>query len=274
MAIPFEDFGGSGPILHFAHANGYHPGAYRQLITEFLPHYQVVGMHFRPLWKGCRPRSAPSWKTHARDLVNFLDAQGKSDIIGMGHSLGAVATVLAASQRPDLFSRLVLLDPVLLPPANYRTQTFTPIFLRRLFIPPAKVSAKRKDSWPSKKEAYDYLRPKRVFRRIPDLVFRDFIEHAIDQEPAAGEAKLTYSRDWETHIYSTASNPWRAIRKLDCPVLVIRGEDSNVLLPDVLALLKASLPTVVLEDIAEAGHLVPLELPQLTAQKAMQFLAS
>ena len=45
--IPFIDFGGAGPYLHFAAANGYPPGAYRPLVETLTPRYRVCSMLFR-----------------------------------------------------------------------------------------------------------------------------------------------------------------------------------------------------------------------------------
>ncbi|MCP4427111.1 MAG: hypothetical protein GY803_21705 [Chloroflexi bacterium] len=48
-AIPFLDFGSEGPILHFAHANAYPPGAYRQFVAALRSHFRVLAIEQRPL---------------------------------------------------------------------------------------------------------------------------------------------------------------------------------------------------------------------------------
>ena len=40
--IPYVDFGGKGPVLHFAHANGYPPRIYRKLLQPFTAHFHFV----------------------------------------------------------------------------------------------------------------------------------------------------------------------------------------------------------------------------------------
>lgn len=54
IKIPFEDYGGSGQALHFAHANAYPPGCYRQLLQSLAAKYRVTAIHIRPLWVGSR----------------------------------------------------------------------------------------------------------------------------------------------------------------------------------------------------------------------------
>ena len=61
--IPFQNFGGQGEVLHFAHANAYPPGCYQQLLKPFQKHFQVIAMHQRPLW----PESEPERNTQRPD---------------------------------------------------------------------------------------------------------------------------------------------------------------------------------------------------------------
>ena len=37
-----HNFGGDGPIVHLAHANGFPPGAYRLLAETLTDRYQVI----------------------------------------------------------------------------------------------------------------------------------------------------------------------------------------------------------------------------------------
>jgi pimeloyl-ACP methyl ester carboxylesterase len=110
------DLGGTGPIVHLAHANGFPPGTYRPL-AEILTgqpvdgsgrSYHVIALPSRPLWPGSLPDSAPSWHPLADDLIRGLDDLGLSGIVGVGHSLGGVLTLWAAVRRPDLFRAVVL----------------------------------------------------------------------------------------------------------------------------------------------------------------------
>jgi pimeloyl-ACP methyl ester carboxylesterase len=91
--IPHHDFGGQGPILHFAHPNAYPPACFRQFLTPLTAHYHVTGIYHRPLWPGSRPEELTGWQLIADDLIRFFDQEGYRDVIGMGHSLGAVATI-------------------------------------------------------------------------------------------------------------------------------------------------------------------------------------
>ena len=115
MIIPFHNFGGTGSIIHFAHANAYPPGCYKQLFQPFTPTYKVIGMHQRPLWENSNPKNFKSWHQLADDLILFFEQQQLKQVIGVGHSMGGVVSIIAAIKRPELFSKLVLIDPVIFP---------------------------------------------------------------------------------------------------------------------------------------------------------------
>lgn len=46
--------------------------------------------------------------SYAHDLVEIIDTLGLRDVIAVGHSMGAMVCMLGSLQRPELFSRLVL----------------------------------------------------------------------------------------------------------------------------------------------------------------------
>ena len=73
--IPFVDFGGKGKTIHLAHANGFPPRAYQQLVDELIPHYHVIGMKAQPLWPDSKFNEFKSWTEGADDLITFLDQQ-------------------------------------------------------------------------------------------------------------------------------------------------------------------------------------------------------
>jgi len=62
-------------------------------------------MEARPLWLESNPRSLTHWSQLARDLAEELDRRGLRGSVGVGHSLGAVTTLLAAVEERALWSR-------------------------------------------------------------------------------------------------------------------------------------------------------------------------
>ena len=175
IQIPFYNFGGKGNVIHFAHANAYPPGSYEQMMQPLLANYKVIGLEQRPLWKDSQASLLKNWNLLADDLITFFDQQGLRNVIGMGHSMGGVVSILAAQRRPDLFSKLVLIDPVIFPTKLGFFSQLIPFALRKRMIPIAKLAAKRRDLWPDQKTVFNSFRTKKVFKQFSDTVLWDFV---------------------------------------------------------------------------------------------------
>jgi len=269
--IPFHHFGGKGRTIHFAHANGYPPEGYQQFIQNFTPNYQVIASKFRPLWGGQQPKEVKSWNTFANDLIRFLDKQGQKGVIGMGHSMGGTISVIAAIMRPDLFSQLVLVDPVIFPKRYAIMNKILPNLLLKKMIPIASISSKRRNHWASKEEVYNSWREKRVFKRFSDAVLHDFVNNAII--PATnGGVTLAFSREWETQVYLTAPFVFDKLKKLEIPIIVVRAEKTNVVSPEIWKEWQTKQPSTHFIDFKGAGHLVPMEFPKDLAKKILALL--
>ncbi|MFC2063845.1 alpha/beta fold hydrolase [Chloroflexota bacterium] len=168
-SIPFITHGKNGPLIHFAHANGYPPSCYQPLFSQLITRYQILSMLQRPLWKGSDPNEIMDWHPLSEDLIHFFNQQSIKSIIGIGHSLGGIVTLRAAINYPERFKALILIDPVLFSPYL--------IFLRRLlnfnqliyhFHPLIKSASRRKRVFPDIDFIYRSFRRKSVFQYLDD----------------------------------------------------------------------------------------------------------
>jgi pimeloyl-ACP methyl ester carboxylesterase len=263
--IPFDDYGGPGQTLHFAHANAYPPGCYRQLLRSLAVKYRVKAIHFRPLWPGSRPEEINSWDMIAEDLVQFFKQEGMQDVIGVGHSLGAVATAMAALRQPDLFRALILIEPVFLSPAVLRKLAAIASVGDLLALPLVKTALKRRDQWDSRHEAFAHFRQKSVFDRLTDEALWDYVKYGLTNDN--GNLHLTYRPEWEAHIYALQVNDmWDAIPKISQPTLALRGKESDTIMPEAWGLWQQKQPEALFTEIERAGHLLPLEKPAVVAR--------
>ncbi len=266
------DFGGTGPLVHLAHANGFPPGTYRPFVRPLLDRYHVIGLPARPLWPGSRPEEMRDWHLMADDLIQGLDRLGAQAIFGIGHSMGGVATLWAAVRRPDLFRAIVLIDPVILSPAL----SLVVRWLRRLGITPRKgmiqQALRRRRVWASRQACFERYRVKPHFARWSDEALWAYVE-AVTRERPDGQVELIYPPEWEARIYATVpTDVWESVPRLRVPILVVRGGLSQTFLPQSLAAMKRRLPHARLVVISGAGHLVPMEQPMKAGQAVREFL--
>jgi pimeloyl-ACP methyl ester carboxylesterase len=271
-SIPFENYGGRGSILHFSHANAYPPQTYSQLLMALTGNFTVLAMLHRPLWPGSRPEEMNDWSDLADDMIAFFDQQGLSGVIGMGHSLGAVTTMMAAQARPDLFQALVLIEPVFLLPGVLEHLGQQPDSTQPYNIPLVDIALRRRNEWESQKEAFEHFRAKSVFTRLSDQALWDYVKSGLIQLPS-GEFQLLFSPEWEARIYSRPPvNVWEIIPEIVHPVIFIRGLETNTLVTEAWQLLKQVQIEASFVDIPEAGHLVSIERPGEIAREIECFM--
>ena len=262
--IPYHHFGGEEKLIHFAHANGYPPEGYQQFIAPFLKNHQVIASKFRPLWGNQNPNSIKSWNSFADDMIRFMDSKGLKNVIGMGHSMGGTISIIAAIKRPDLFEKLILIDPVVFSWKFLLVNKILPRSILKKIVPIAKISAKRRDHWKSKEEVYGLWRKKRVFSKFSDSVLKDFINAAIVSN---GEGvKLLFPKEWETQVYVTAPYVFSDVLKMKIPITVVKGEFTNVITPELWEKWQTAQPQNKFIEFKNAGHLVPLEYPKELAE--------
>ncbi|MBN1203409.1 MAG: alpha/beta hydrolase [Myxococcaceae bacterium] len=274
MSVPLEldDWGGTGPVLHLAHANGFPPGSYRKLIEFLKPRYRVFTSRSRCLVPGAHPLEMEAWDDMADDLAHALRARGLEGVVGVGHSMGGVSTLLASAKEPGLFRTVVALDPVFLTGARLFVLHAATWLGLRSRIPPASLARRRRESWGSREEAAASYRRKALFQRFDPECFQDYISHVLT-ESGDGGFRLSIPRDWEARIFETnPRDPWRMLRSVRVPTLVIRGGDTDTLTPGALERVRRTLPGVRTEELPGTTHLLPLEQPEECGRRILAFL--
>jgi len=268
--IPFHDFGGNGPILHFAHANAYPPACYRQFISPFLAHYRVPAICHRPLWPGSNPADLQGdWDIIADDLITFLTQQGWENVIGMGHSLGAVATLYAAVKRPSLFRALILIEPVFLPPQVLQVAAAYPE--RAAELPLVLSARRRRHRWPSRQAAFDRFRQKQIFARWSDEALWDYVNEGLRED--GDEVILAFPREWEARIYANPPQAvWDTLPQVTQPTLGLRAAETDTIFPDAWQLWQAKQPQAAFRQMEGVGHMLTMERPLATAETILDWL--
>lgn len=263
MQLKSFDIGGSGPALHFLHANGYPPDCYTPLFELLKKEYKIYGMLLRPLWDDAEPKEIQSWHPFSDDLLRFLSDRGHGPVIGVGHSIGAVVTLRAALQDPSRFSALVLIDPVLfVPPILFMWKVTHTLGLGDRTHPLIKGAQTRRRTFDDLDMVFRGYRTRKVFRYMNDESLWAFIKGIT--KPNGDRYELVYSPEWEAQIYRTAKQDmdiWNNIHKLEVPTLIIRGTETDTFLESAAKLVKRKQPKVKIEALPRSTHILPLERP-------------
>ncbi len=265
-------WGDSGPVLHLAPANGFPPGAYLQLTEALASRARVVAAPILPLRSGTDPGSVSSWEDVAADLRSLLRDAGFEGLVGLGHSLGAVISLMAAAEDPGLFRGLVLVDPVLFAGGRrlYWALLRAAGLGHRFHL--ARRAGMRRERWECRDDVVASWRGRQVFASWAPGVLEDYVIEGT-REARGGGVELVFPREWEARLFQlTPADPWPAVRRLTVPVLAIRGERSDTFLPGAVRRLRRELPGVRVVEMAGTGHFVPMERPADLAEEILRFL--
>jgi pimeloyl-ACP methyl ester carboxylesterase len=164
------------PRIHFSHANGLPASTYSylfEMLEDDADFCFVEKMgHGRFAFKG-------DWSLLADELIDSIESQSSEPVIGMGHSLGAVVTLLAATKRPELFSKLILLDPVLFCKRKRLVFWLAQRLGLRDWLGPVKRTLTRRSQFDSAKDALAYFSPKTLFKNFHPRCLNDYVKHGL-----------------------------------------------------------------------------------------------
>ncbi|OWY19958.1 alpha/beta hydrolase [Sphingobacteriales bacterium UPWRP_1] len=256
--------------LWFSHANGFPASCYRQFFNYF-PQSEYRVLFIDKTAHGNYPPSH-GWTALRNELIHGIETANAGKVVGVGHSMGGVITLLAALKRPDLFSRIILLDPPLF---GRRKQWFMrTVRLLRLnrYIPPANKARKRRTHFNSKTEALEYFRHKPLFRNFTPDSLNNYVEYGLMPVPDSPGFELAFSAQTEYRLFCTTPVSYPK-KRLTVPAHLIYANSYEVLWQNDLAWVKARFPEMELTCFS-GGHLFPFEQPEAAANMVTQLAGS
>ncbi|MBX3027397.1 alpha/beta hydrolase [bacterium] len=259
------DWGGDGPLALLHHANGFCKGTWAEVADALRDRFRVVALDARGHGDSSRPEGAGAydWPRFAEDLVAVAEALvGESRdgqiALGIGHSFGGTAMIGAAARRPGLFSRLLLVDPVVPPPPGSGISPANTPALRRL----VEGARRRRAHWPSRAAARAYCRERRFFTSWRPTAIELYLLDGM-REHADGSLELKCPGAVEAAVFGSSDtvDVFALAAQVSAPALVLWAERGDFPRPIHEALAR-TLPAGRFRAVP-AGHLVPMENPAL-----------
>ena len=256
------DFGDPArPVdLIFAHANGFNAYAYRSLLQPLSGALRIWAPDLRGHGQTrlpARPEGRRSWKDHRDDLIALLDAVDGPPVALAGHSIGGTSGLLAAAERPERVSRLLLLDPVIWRREMMLVMNLPLIGRLADRNPIVAGTRKRRALFDSREQAMAAYRGRGAFKGWPDMMLADYLVDGLAETDQGFE--LTCSPAWEASNYAAqAHNPWRALRRYPGAVRILKAESGAL-----CAVPAGESESRRVEAVAGGGHLFPMTHPDI-----------
>ena len=250
--------------MHFSGANGFPIGCYDALLNGLSQKYSITSVWHKGLWPNIgSPVKSLSWDDYADDLIKHLKANHKQPVIGVGHSMGATITLLAAAKAPKLFSQLVLIEPVVLGKFQTVMARFAPTSLVN-GMEPIKSALAKTTEWKDKNQALGYFKKQQAYKRISDDQLKVMLDAMTDTE--GSKQKLIYPLEWEVANYLSGQGVLSEFQKLKVPTAIIRGKPSIFVHDKTWQKMMRLKPKALYINEMDYGHLMPFESPQITRQ--------
>ena len=264
VRLAYVDWSDNGPPLLLLHGDLRTGRSWDGVARDLLDKFHVVSLDARGHGDSDWTPRGYRFSDRVEDLKAFCDAIGFTSAIGVGHSTGGVVMTLAAEKYPDLFSRLVLLEPMVVVDERFQ-----------------RMVAKRADfdrtTWKSRDEVYDYLSSHHTAGRWRDDVIRDVVAH----EAYKREDEL-FDMKWSPHSFNWADREGDYLdlkpvfeylgEMLDLPILLIRSSDHKSQVEEQHAV-RDGVPNMQLLTIENTDHNMYMERPDAVAQAVADFVA-
>ncbi|MCB1615362.1 MAG: alpha/beta hydrolase [Pseudomonadales bacterium] len=256
------------PVLHFIHGNGFNGRVYSPMFESLLRDYDLVLSDAQGHGESDTGHQFLGWDENAEllsaSLQDFCARNNVQSVLGVGHSFGGVMTSLMAATRPALFSRLVLLDPVLLPPLYAGSvRLLKPLGLMR-HSPMVKQALKRRAVWRDRRQAEQYFTGRGMFRSWTQTSVSAYARYGLKEDREGVRLKTP---PWlEAEIFSGYStNIWPLIRKLNVPTDIVYGASTYPFIKQGLARARRLNPSLQLHEV-QGGHCFMMSHPESTAK--------
>jgi pimeloyl-ACP methyl ester carboxylesterase/catechol 2,3-dioxygenase-like lactoylglutathione lyase family enzyme len=266
LRLHYLDFGGDGPAAVLHHGTGFHAWVWEPIARLLSHRYRVLAIDARGHGDSDKPVDGYRWQRFIDDLIGFVDALGVHGGLGIGHSLGGATTASAAAQQPDLFSAVVLLDPILVP-REPRPAPGTD-------NPMSAMARRRREVWNSTTEAFESYRGRGPFAAWPDAALRLYVDHGFRTEDGGVRLKCPPQIEAQVFGMSQDFDSWSAIDRLAVPALVMRGGDSPAFSAGDAERVAKHLRHGRVRTLEASSHTFPMERPDEVAAAILEFTDS
>ena len=259
VVVALHDLGGDpngSPIL-FCHATGFCGSVWRPVARELAEH-RCWALDFRCHGGSTRPIDDDlSWSGTADDVLAVIDRLGLVRPLGVGHSMGGAALLLAEQRRPGTFAALWCFEPIVIPADMAEPDGGNLL---------AEGAARRREVFDSFAAARANFASKPPMQSFAPDALDGYVEGGFEQL-ADGTVRLRCRAADESRFYRLGAEAGAGehLDEVGCPVTVVRGRVEPGPAQFAPAVADAVRDGHLVED-PSVGHFGPMEDPVGTAR--------
>jgi len=270
--IAYAEWGKPGdPVILLIHATGFHARCWDQTVKALPPGFRVIAVDTRGHGRSEKTGPIRDWTVPAQDIAELIEHLDLRHAFGAGHSMGGHLLVQVAATHPSAFKRLVLIDPVMLPPEAYANPHLTA-------LPEGAVHpvARRRNAWASWQEMFDAFKTRHPYSLWRKEVLEDYCRYGLVPAASGQGFELACPPAIEASIYlgHAGSDIYALAARVKVPVTVLRAKPREPGPRDLTDFAASPTWEGVARTFAQGRdvplphltHFIPMQEPELTAR--------
>jgi pimeloyl-ACP methyl ester carboxylesterase len=258
----YTEWGAStAPALVMLHGVTGHARTWDEEAAALASRYRVLALDQRGHGDSDpSPNGDYTVATMSADVTAFTDALGLARFSLVGLSMGGRVAIAFAGHAPRRVDRLVIVD-------------IGPEISEAGLLRVAALMARSPELFPSLEHAL-------AFHRVTNPLYTEaMLRHRVEHGTRAVDGGLTWKYDRglrDTVRAGTWRDPidlWPLWREIRCPILLVRGADSDVLSAEIAKRMLDENPNTRFAEVAGAGHTVPGDQPAVFRALLTAFLS-
>jgi len=224
-------YGGSGPTTVLAHGSGFHGGVFAPLAARLVPNLKMFAPDLRGHGLSEAPRDLDmSWNGFALDVLAACElarttapASG-AGVLGIGHSAGATALLLAEMAVPGTFSAIYCYEPIL----PQRGERIAAAGSATGSLALAAGARRRRSRFGSRSEAFARYGSRPPFEEFDPETLQCYVERAFADTPD-GDVELRCRPEVEARVFEAgmACDAYDRLSEVRCTTVVAIGGRST-----------------------------------------------
>jgi pimeloyl-ACP methyl ester carboxylesterase len=212
------------PTLLLLHATGFHARCWDATIAALPDDQHVIAVDIRGHGRSYRPDSLSDSTAAADDVAALVATCCNAPVMAVGHSMGGYVAARAAAIAPDLFTRLLLVDPVMLVPELYANE------------PDGAVGsaadhpvARRRNVWDSAQQMTAHFANREPYVHWRPDVLADYCTYGLLPAADGQGFELACPPMMEASAYMGAwqNNPYPWVGDVQCQTLILRARNAE-----------------------------------------------
>jgi len=259
-----HDLGGDGTPALLVHALGLHGRVWQPASTTLGERYRCWALDLPGHGAAHSPPDGEAtWWTLSNTVSRAANSIGSPELVGIGHSIGAAALLLAESEHPGTFASLVLYEP---PVRIHRALTSDDVRRRR------RIEASIRDrvrAFPSMSEARTDLARTGMTSSFSPEALSAYLSYGF-RARAGGGVEEACDAEIELSLFRAEAHtdPTGGLDSVRSSLRLLRGGATDAMHRGMVDELAERL-SIEIEELAGLTHFGPLEDPSALARAVL-----